>query len=357
MTVADDRRGSTSPASTSPTSPRGSPTTSTAPWRRSASTSSPAATPTSRTGSPAPTARAFVLRRPPLGHVLASAHDMGREHRIIAGLQDSRGARRRRRSGYCDDAVGQRRAVLRDGLRRRPRLRDRPSPRPRSTRRRPGQRQPVDRRHDGRDPRRRPRRRRARRPRPPRGLHRPPAQAVVRPVEPAEDPRAAARRRGPRRARRAHPRAGPGDDRPRRLPPRQLHRRRRRRRRRRARLGDLHARRPARRPRAAAGVLDRARRRGHARGPARSTTAPGFWDRAELAERYAEVSGPRPRRSSTSTSRSAYWKLACILEGVYARYLGGALGERDRRRARTVQAAGRGGRASQAARSTWSGCR
>jgi aminoglycoside phosphotransferase (APT) family kinase protein len=25
----------------------------------------------------------------------------------------------------------------------------------------------------------------------------------------------------------------------------------------------------------------------------------------------------------------AYWKLACILEGVYARYLGGALGVRD----------------------------
>ena len=29
---------------------------------------------------------AFVLRRPPLGHVLESAHDMGREHRIIAAL-------------------------------------------------------------------------------------------------------------------------------------------------------------------------------------------------------------------------------------------------------------------------------
>jgi aminoglycoside phosphotransferase (APT) family kinase protein len=26
----------------------------------------------------------FVLRRPPLGHVLATAHDMAREHRIIA---------------------------------------------------------------------------------------------------------------------------------------------------------------------------------------------------------------------------------------------------------------------------------
>lgn len=30
---------------------------------------------------------ALVLRRPPMGHVLASAHDMTREHRIIAALQ------------------------------------------------------------------------------------------------------------------------------------------------------------------------------------------------------------------------------------------------------------------------------
>ena len=35
-----------------------------------------------------------------------------------------------------------------------------------------------------------------------------------------------------------------------------------------------------------------------------STTAPGFWDRAELAARYAEVSG-RDIADSTSTSRSA----------------------------------------------------
>ncbi len=30
--------------------------------------------------------RCFVVRRPPLGHVLATAHDMSREHRIIAAL-------------------------------------------------------------------------------------------------------------------------------------------------------------------------------------------------------------------------------------------------------------------------------
>jgi len=33
--------------------------------------------------------RAWVLRRPPLGQVLATAHDMGREHRIISALKDT----------------------------------------------------------------------------------------------------------------------------------------------------------------------------------------------------------------------------------------------------------------------------
>jgi aminoglycoside phosphotransferase (APT) family kinase protein len=32
---------------------------------------------------------AYVLRRPPLGHVLESAHDMGREHRIVSALAGS----------------------------------------------------------------------------------------------------------------------------------------------------------------------------------------------------------------------------------------------------------------------------
>jgi aminoglycoside phosphotransferase (APT) family kinase protein len=32
---------------------------------------------------------AYVLRRPPLGHVLESAHDMGREHKIIAALANT----------------------------------------------------------------------------------------------------------------------------------------------------------------------------------------------------------------------------------------------------------------------------
>ncbi|MFD3454089.1 phosphotransferase family protein [Streptomyces sp. NPDC058691] len=31
----------------------------------------------------------WVVRRPPLGHVLATAHDMGREHRVISALRDT----------------------------------------------------------------------------------------------------------------------------------------------------------------------------------------------------------------------------------------------------------------------------
>jgi aminoglycoside phosphotransferase (APT) family kinase protein len=58
-----------------------------------------------------------------------------------------------------------------------------------------------------------------------------------------------------------------------------------------------------------------------------ATTAQGFWDRRALAERYAEVSG-RSIDHLDFYVAFAYWKLACILEGVYSRYLGGALGER-----------------------------
>ncbi len=57
-------------------------------------------------------------------------------------------------------------------------------------------------------------------------------------------------------------------------------------------------------------------------------SAPGFLDRADLAHRYAEISG-RDISALPFYVSFAYWKLACILEGVYARYLGGALGNRD----------------------------
>ena len=57
-------------------------------------------------------------------------------------------------------------------------------------------------------------------------------------------------------------------------------------------------------------------------------TADGFYDRADLAARYGEVSG-RDISQLDFYVAFAYWKLACIIEGVYARYLGGALGQRD----------------------------
>jgi aminoglycoside phosphotransferase (APT) family kinase protein len=60
----------------------------------------------------------------------------------------------------------------------------------------------------------------------------------------------------------------------------------------------------------------------------RSTTAPGFWNRDRLAARYAEVSG-RDVSALDFYVAFGFWKLACVLEGVYARYLGGALGQQD----------------------------
>ena len=57
-------------------------------------------------------------------------------------------------------------------------------------------------------------------------------------------------------------------------------------------------------------------------------TAPGFLNRADLAKRYGEISG-RDISQLDYYVAFAYWKLACIIEGVYARYLGGALGDRD----------------------------
>jgi aminoglycoside phosphotransferase (APT) family kinase protein len=54
--------------------------------------------------------------------------------------------------------------------------------------------------------------------------------------------------------------------------------------------------------------------------------APGFPDRAELAARYAERSG-RDISELNYFLALGYWKLAIILEGVYARSLGGGYGE------------------------------
>jgi aminoglycoside phosphotransferase (APT) family kinase protein len=58
------------------------------------------------------------------------------------------------------------------------------------------------------------------------------------------------------------------------------------------------------------------------------TSAPGFLSRAELAAGYAEASG-RDIDQLDYYIAFAYWKLACILEGVYTRYAAGALGDDD----------------------------
>jgi aminoglycoside phosphotransferase (APT) family kinase protein len=59
-----------------------------------------------------------------------------------------------------------------------------------------------------------------------------------------------------------------------------------------------------------------------------ATTAPGFPPKAELAERYAERSG-RDLGELDYYVALGYWKLAIILEGVFARYSAGQYGETD----------------------------
>ena len=131
--------------------------------------------------------------------------------------------------------------------------------------------------------------------------------------------------------------------RPRRLPARQHDGRRQRARHRRARLGDLHPRRSHGRRRAADGVLDGSWRRG--------VGVDGFGHRRRRVSPTGRSCWPVTPTSRGATSSGidfyvafAFWKLACILEGVYARYLAGALGRRAGSvRARRVQAPGRAG--------------
>jgi aminoglycoside phosphotransferase (APT) family kinase protein len=56
------------------------------------------------------------------------------------------------------------------------------------------------------------------------------------------------------------------------------------------------------------------------------TVVDGFPKRAELLARYAEQSG-RDVSNVDFYIAFGYWKLACIVEGVYARYVGGAMGK------------------------------
>jgi aminoglycoside phosphotransferase (APT) family kinase protein len=59
---------------------------------------------------------------------------------------------------------------------------------------------------------------------------------------------------------------------------------------------------------------------------AAATTLPGFASRAELLERYGKRSG-RDLSAVDFYVAFGYWKLACIVEGVYARYAHGAMGK------------------------------
>jgi aminoglycoside phosphotransferase (APT) family kinase protein len=59
-----------------------------------------------------------------------------------------------------------------------------------------------------------------------------------------------------------------------------------------------------------------------------ATSLEGFPDRRQMRDRYAERSG-RDLRDIDYYIAFGYWKLACIVEGVYARYVGGAMGVSD----------------------------
>jgi aminoglycoside phosphotransferase (APT) family kinase protein len=58
------------------------------------------------------------------------------------------------------------------------------------------------------------------------------------------------------------------------------------------------------------------------------TAQEGFLSRKEVLDRYAEQSD-RDLSQIDYYIAFGYWKLACIVEGVYARYVGGAMGSND----------------------------
>ena len=69
-----------------------------------------------------------------------------------------------------------------------------------------------------------------------------------------------------------------------------------------------------------------------------ATTLEGFASKAELLDRYAERSG-RDVSMMGYYQAFGYWKLACILQGVIVRYAAGAMGEAGNARARRLAGA------------------
>ena len=71
-----------------------------------------------------------------------------------------------------------------------------------------------------------------------------------------------------------------------------------------------------------------------------ATTAPGFSRRDQVLAAYADASG-RDVSKIDYYAAFGYWKLACILQGVYARYIAGAgVGRRRQRRGVPPRSAG-----------------
>ena len=278
---------------------------------------------------------AWVLRRPPLGHVLPTAHDMAREYRVLAALADT-DVPVARPIALCEDTavndmpfyVMEYRpgVVLAHAL---------PPASPTTPDDAPPH-QPGDGRHAGAPARDRLPRRRPRGLRPSRRLSRAPGAALGAAVGALED------RRRCRRSKRCSRRA--------------CARRCRRRRRRRSstatsasaiwrsiphdpgrvarglRLGDGDARRSARRPRLHADLLGRSR-----------TTSIDAGQHRQRVAVHHPARLPPPRRADRRSTRArsgrdvaaidfyqvlALYKLAIISEGIYARYLQGkTLGE------------------------------
>lgn len=87
------------------------------------------------------------------------------------------------------------------------------------------------------------------------------------------------------------------------------------------------------------------------RRPLSSTGLPGFPTRSEVARRYAARSG-RDIGEVGYHVAFAHWRLACILEGVYARYAAGAMGADRSRAAAVADQVGRRAEAAQRALAT-----
>ena len=271
--------------------------------------------------------RAYALRRPPLSHVLPTAHDMAREYRVITALGPT-AVPVPATFGLCEDEAvngapfyvmefvdGH---ILRDAataetafdVGARTRIGDRPG------------------RHPGRAARRRRRRRGARRPRPPRRVHRAPAAALVRAVPPAWQVEGSTTAASSRRSTTgwrppSPPRSGRavvhGDYRLDNIV-----------------LGDDGAVRAVLDweictlgdPLADVGLLmvywtdpgdDAPALLGGA-----ATTVPGFSRAGRGPGRATRTASGRDVAEIDFYVAFGYWKLACILQGVYARYVGGA---------------------------------